>query len=68
MSGVTVFFVRGALNHEIGRILRLPDVNERLTGLGLEVVPSTPEELTRFVRSETTKYRKIIEDSGTRLD
>jgi tripartite-type tricarboxylate transporter receptor subunit TctC len=60
--------VIAALNHEIGRILRLPDVNERLTGLGLEVVPSTPEELTRFVRSETAKYRKIIEDSGTRLD
>lgn len=56
------------LNAEIGRILRLPDVNERLTGLGLEVTPGSPEELTRFVRQEAAKYRKIIEVSGTRVD
>jgi tripartite-type tricarboxylate transporter receptor subunit TctC len=60
--------VVGKLNGEIGRILRLPDVNERLTGLGLEVLPGTPEELARFVKSEEAKYRKIIQVSGTKID
>lgn len=56
------------LNAEIVRILRLPDTNQYLVNTGVEVTPSTPEELARFVKSETEKYRKIIEASGTRLD
>ncbi|MBI3915637.1 MAG: tripartite tricarboxylate transporter substrate binding protein [Betaproteobacteria bacterium] len=60
--------VIGALHAEITRILKLPDVTERLTGLGLEITLSSPEALTRFVRLETLKYRRIIEASGTRLD
>jgi tripartite-type tricarboxylate transporter receptor subunit TctC len=56
------------LNAEIVRVLRLPDTNQYLVNTGVEVTPSTPEELARFVRSETAKYRKIIEVSGTRLD
>ncbi|MBI2296607.1 MAG: tripartite tricarboxylate transporter substrate binding protein [Betaproteobacteria bacterium] len=56
------------LNGEIVRILKLKDANDYLVNSGVEVAPGTPEELARFVRSETEKYRKIIEVSGTRLD
>lgn len=56
------------LNGEIVRILKLKDANDYLVNTGVEVAPGTPEELARFVRSETAKYRKIIEVSGTRLD
>lgn len=56
------------LNAEIVRELRLPEVRDFLIGTGVEVAPSTPEELARFVRSEEAKYRKIIRVSGTRLD
>jgi len=56
------------LNAEIGRILRGTDAREYLIGTGVEVTPGSPGELARFIRSETDKYRKIIQTSGTRLD
>jgi tripartite-type tricarboxylate transporter receptor subunit TctC len=56
------------LNAEIGRILRGTDARDYLIGTGVEVTPGSPGELARFMKSETDKYRKIIEVSGTRLD
>lgn len=56
------------LNAEIGRILRSTDAREFLIGTGVEVEPGTPDALARFVKSETVKYRRIIEISGTRVD
>ena len=56
------------LNAEIGRILRSRDARDYLIGTGVEVTPGSPGELARFIKSETDKYRKIIQTSGTRLD
>lgn len=56
------------LNGELNRILKLPEVVKYLENTGVEIAPSTPAELAQFIRSETAKYRKIIEVSGTRLD
>lgn len=53
-----------ALAQEIVRIVKLPDVKERLTGLGFEVVGSTPEQFAERVRRDTEMYRKTILDSG----
>ena len=53
-----------ALGREIVRIANLPEVKERLTSLGYEVVGSTPEQFAERVRRDTEKYRKIILDSG----
>lgn len=53
-----------ALSREIVRIINLPDVKERFTGLGYEVVGSTPEQFAERVRRDTEKYRKIMVDSG----
>ena len=58
-----------ALSREIQRILALPDVRERFTGVGYEVIGSTPEQFAERVRRDTEKYRKVILDSKmTQLD
>jgi tripartite-type tricarboxylate transporter receptor subunit TctC len=57
-----------ALNTESTRVLRLPDVATRLTQLGFELTPSSPEDLNAFLHSEIVKYRKIIEETGTRAN
>jgi tripartite-type tricarboxylate transporter receptor subunit TctC len=58
-----------ALNREIVRIINLPEVKERFTSTGYEVVGSTPEQFTERVKRDTEKYRKIILESGMqRLD
>lgn len=56
------------LNGELNRILKLPEVVKFLENTGVEISPSTPAELAQFISSETAKYRKIIQVSGTRLD
>ena len=53
-----------ALNAEIVRVLTLPEVNQYLVSTGVEVAPGSPDDLARFVRSETDKYRRIIRASA----
>jgi tripartite-type tricarboxylate transporter receptor subunit TctC len=52
------------LNQDIVRALRSPDMKERLTGLGLEVTVSTPEEFGAHIKSETEKWAKVIKTMG----
>ena len=54
------------LNAEIVRDLRVAAVVERLQGAGLDVAPSSPEELEAHVRREIDKYRRIIGLTGAR--
>lgn len=56
------------LNQEIVRILRLTDVQERMKALGSETIPSTLEYAAAFVRNESAKWAKVIQDTGIRLD
>ena len=48
------------LNHEVNRVLGLPDVKARLDQLGLEVQGGTPEAFDAFIRSEVAKINKLI--------
>jgi tripartite-type tricarboxylate transporter receptor subunit TctC len=52
-----------ALSREIQRILALPEVKDRFTSVGYEVVGSTPEQFAERVRRDTEKYRKVIVES-----
>ena len=53
-----------ALGREIVRIVNLPDVKERFTTVGFEVVGSMPDQFAERVRRDTEKYRKTIMESG----
>lgn len=56
------------LNREINAVLRMPDMRERLLGLGATPTGSTPEELERVIRSESEKWKKVIEISGAKAE
>jgi tripartite-type tricarboxylate transporter receptor subunit TctC len=55
------------LNADFGRILKLPDVRERLLAIGIEPTHSTPEELGGHIRSESEKWGKVIRDIGLKM-
>ena len=57
-----------ALSREVGRILRLPDVTERIASQGATPRPTTPEEFERFVRSEIDKWKKVARVANVRTD
>jgi tripartite-type tricarboxylate transporter receptor subunit TctC len=52
------------LNHEIGRIMNLPESRERLAQEGTEVRTGTPEQFEAFFRAEIAKWAKVIRQIG----
>jgi tripartite-type tricarboxylate transporter receptor subunit TctC len=56
------------LNAEIVRILGLPDVKEKLAGLGAELVGNTPEEFAVLVKAEVVKWADVVRKSGAKVD
>jgi tripartite-type tricarboxylate transporter receptor subunit TctC len=52
------------LHAEVVRILNLKELKERLSGEGAEVVASTPEQFTAFLKTEMAKNAKIVKASG----
>lgn len=58
----------GKLSTEVDRILKQPDVIERFKELGAQPVGGTPESLGKFIGAETTKWQKVVKDSGAKID
>jgi tripartite-type tricarboxylate transporter receptor subunit TctC len=56
------------LNSEISAALRSPQVTERLQALGLTIVADSVENFARFVATESEKMRRLVQQSGARVD
>ncbi|MGH8617311.1 MAG: Bug family tripartite tricarboxylate transporter substrate binding protein [Burkholderiales bacterium] len=56
------------LNREIIRILNLPDVRERLQGLGMEPVTDTPEQFAAYIKAQSERWAKVIRDAGIKAE
>jgi tripartite-type tricarboxylate transporter receptor subunit TctC len=52
------------LNEEINRAVALPDISEKLVGLGLIIVTESPEYFGNLIRSDYAKYGKLMRDIG----
>lgn len=56
------------LNTEMVRILTSPEVKERITKSGVEVVASSPEHFSGFLRSEVARWAKVIQEANIKAD
>lgn len=56
------------LHKEILAVLALPDVKEKISGLGADVVGSTPEQLGEYIRKELAVWERVIREAGIRPD
>ena len=56
------------LNGEINRLMRQPDVAQRLAGDGVEAVTMTPAEFGTYLHSEIVKWGKVVKISGATVD
>jgi tripartite-type tricarboxylate transporter receptor subunit TctC len=52
------------INADVVKILKMPDVRERLFGMATEPVGNTPEEFGAFMKSETAKWARVIKEAG----
>jgi tripartite-type tricarboxylate transporter receptor subunit TctC len=50
------------------RIVRTPEINQRLVDLGAEPALSTPAEFGALIKSEIVKWAKVVKESGAKVD
>ena len=56
------------LNTEIVKVLRAPEIVQRLTSDGAEVVAGTSEAFEKTLRAELERLGKMVKATGARLD
>lgn len=52
------------LNEEVVTVMQSPEIKNRLLGDGAQPVGSTPEEFEKLIRTEISKWRKVIKEAG----
>lgn len=57
-----------ALNVEVVKMLKAPDVRERMLQQGAEPAPNTPAQFEQLMRSDIARWAKVIQVSGTKVD
>ena len=60
--------VLATLSTALAKVLSNPDVQKKISMQGGEVVNETPAQFAAFIKAETTKWGKVVKDSGARID
>jgi tripartite-type tricarboxylate transporter receptor subunit TctC len=56
------------LNTELNRVLKLPDVQERMAALGLDPAGGSTEAFAAFVKNDTARWAKVIRETNVRAE
>ena len=56
------------LNDEINKAIGTPELQKRLSGEALDVMPMSPEQFGRFMQADIAKWAKLAKDRNITLD
>lgn len=56
------------LHQALAKALSIPEVKERITSLGAEVVGNSPGEFGAFLKNELAVWSKVVKEIGIRVD
>jgi tripartite-type tricarboxylate transporter receptor subunit TctC len=56
------------LHQEMGEVLKLADIREKLATQGLESVGNTPVEFASIISTELVKWRKVVAAAGVKVE
>ncbi|MBM3356491.1 MAG: tripartite tricarboxylate transporter substrate binding protein [Betaproteobacteria bacterium] len=56
------------IHESLSRVLAVPDVKERIVGMGAEAVGSNPAEFSAFIRNELTVWAKVVRGLGITVE
>ena len=56
------------LNAEMVKILTSPEVKERISRSGVDVVAGSPEHFSGFLKAEVARWAKVINEAGIKAD
>jgi tripartite-type tricarboxylate transporter receptor subunit TctC len=56
------------INDEVRKVLAQADVKDKLVGLGADIVGGSADDFLAFIRSETTRWAKVVKDAGIKAE
>ena len=56
------------MNAEVARILKLPDLREKLASQGTMPMTSTPQEMGQWLAAEKERWAKLVKQTGFKLE
>jgi tripartite-type tricarboxylate transporter receptor subunit TctC len=56
------------VNDAVIKGLRSPEVRDRLTAIGCDVVAGTPEEFGQFMQNEVERWTRVVQRGGMKPD
>ena len=56
-----------SFRNELGKIAQMPEVCERVEGLGFQFVMNTPEQFMAQQRYEAEKWTRVVKNSKVRM-
>jgi len=56
------------LNAELVKIMRVPELKERLAAMATDPVTSTPEEFADLIKQEISRWAKVVREAGLKAD
>jgi tripartite-type tricarboxylate transporter receptor subunit TctC len=56
------------VNAEFNKALKQPELSKRLSDEGANPVGGTPEQFAALIRDETTRWGKVVKESGAKID
>lgn len=58
----------GKLSEELTKPVRSPEITKKLADEGAVPVGSTPEQFRQFIADEIPRWRKVVKESGIRVE
>jgi len=55
------------INRDVNRVLREPEVRERMAALGAEAMPMSPAEFDKFMRNEMDEAAKVVKAAAIKV-
>jgi len=56
------------LSAEVARIVRLPDVRDKLVGMGVDPLGNSPEQVAEWIRAELARYRPVVRAANIKAE
>ena len=60
--------VVAAVSSDLSRILKSPEMRERILGMGGIPVSNTPEEFTAFMKAESEKWAQVAKAAKVKME
>jgi tripartite-type tricarboxylate transporter receptor subunit TctC len=56
------------MNEELAKALKNPDIAQKLSAQGINLMSSTPEAATTFINNQMDVWAKVVKDNGIKTD